>query len=133
MEQNRSQGNNNGRLAIFFATVAVIIFGGYSLFNQTNNTAQVNVSSDNQQEFSSNEISYKGVEGISALNLLKQLHQVETKKFDFGEMVQSINGISADSKHFWSFYVNNAISTVGAGEYTTKTSDVIVWKLEEIK
>ncbi len=94
---------------------------------QSTQTSQV-------QQKSSTEVSYKGVEGKNALELLKQSHKVETKTYEgLGELVTSIDGVSPDSKHFWAFYVNGQQSQVGADAYTTNDADAIVWKLEEIK
>lgn len=87
-----------------------------------------------QQTPKTTEVNYKGVEGQNALQLLKQSHRVETKNYEgIGELVTSIDDTAADSKHFWSFYVNGQQSQVGAGTYVTKSGDNIVWKLEEIK
>lgn len=80
------------------------------------------------------EFSYDGVAGKNALALLKASHKTETKSYKgLGELVTSIDGVKADSKHFWSFYVNGEQAQVGAGAYTTKSGDKITWKLEEIK
>ncbi len=79
------------------------------------------------------EIKYRGVEGTTALVLLKQKYQVETKEFSgLGEFVQSINGQQAGSDNFWAMYVNGALSQVGASQYITKSNDTIEWKLEKI-
>lgn len=79
-------------------------------------------------------VSYQGEEGRSALELLKQKHEVETDTFDgIGEFVVSIDGVVADDKHFWAVYVNDQLSQVGASEYITKLDDTITWKLEAIQ
>jgi hypothetical protein len=79
-------------------------------------------------------VMYQGVEGKNALELLKQNHRVETQEFaSIGEFVKSIDGVAPDSTHFWAFYLNGQQAQVGAGAYMTKNSDVIEWKLEEIK
>src|SRR6185369_14025822 len=79
-------------------------------------------------------ISYKGEQGKTALELLRASHRVETKTFKgVGEFVQSIDGVTPDSKHFWSFYVNGQPATVGADQYKTQDSDTLSWKLEAIK
>ena len=96
--------------------------------------AQQSTQTTQIQQKSSTEVSYKGVEGKNALDLLKQSHKVQTKTYEgLGELVTSIDGVSPDSKHFWAFYVNGQQSQVGAGAYTTKGMDTVVWKLEEIK
>lgn len=95
---------------------------------------QQSTQSSQVQQKSSTEVSYKGVEGKNALELLKQTHKVETKTYKgIGELVTSIDGVSPDSKHFWAFYVNGQQSQVGAGAYTAKGTDTVIWKLEEVK
>lgn len=79
------------------------------------------------------EIGYQGVEGKNALELLRASHRVETKSFDFGEMVQSIDGVKAPATHFWAFYVNGNLAEVGAAEYQTKGDETISWKLQKIE
>jgi len=80
------------------------------------------------------EISYAGVEGETALALLKAAHQVETQSFgDLGEFVQSIDGIQPGATHFWAFYVNGEKAQVGASSYQTKSGETITWKLEAIE
>lgn len=120
---------------VAIVAVAIAIFAGVGLVKddkpasqeQTNQTAQT-------QQIASTDVSYQGVEGKNALELLKQLHQVETKSYEgLGELVTSINGVTADYSHFWAFYVNEQQSQVGAGSYSTKATDTITWKLEEIQ
>lgn len=78
------------------------------------------------------EISYHGVDGKNALELLKSAHQVETQSFSFGEMVQSIDGVKSPATDFWAFYVNGKLSDVGAGDYQTKNGDALSWKLVRV-
>lgn len=78
-------------------------------------------------------ISYSGVDGKTALELLKAGHKVETQNYSgVGEFVKAIDGVTPDKDHFWAFYVNGKTSTVGAGGYTSKSSDKIEWKLDKI-
>jgi len=86
-----------------------------------------------QTQTQSSTISYKGEDGKTALELLKSKYKVETQSFSSGgEFVKTINGTAPDSSHYWSFYINGVESSVGAGSYTTKSSDTIEWKLKEI-
>jgi len=86
----------------------------------------------NPEATTQNEVVYQGVEGQDALTLLKASHSVETKKYDFGEMVTSIDAVAGDNNHFWAFYINGEPATVGAGDYKTKSGDTISWRLEPI-
>ncbi len=74
-------------------------------------------------------ISYKGEEGRTALELLKKHTTVQTKTYDFGELVTAINGQDGGGTKYWTFYVNGAEAQVGAGAYATKGDDKIEWKL----
>jgi len=79
-------------------------------------------------------VSYDGVSGQTALELLKKSHQVEVKDYgDLGQMVVAIDGAAADSAHFWGFYIDGQMATEGAANYETKTGQKIEWKLEEIQ
>ena len=87
-----------------------------------------------QQQSSSAPVRYQGQEGRTALDILRATHDVETQNFaGVGDFVKKIDGVEADSSHFWSFYVNGAQATEGAGTFITKSSDSIEWKLEEIR
>lgn len=121
--------------AILSVTTALLLGGGAAGYIVTKNDApnQTNQTVTAQQN-TQKEISYKGIEGKNALEILKQMHTVETKDYaGFGEMVLSIDGIKPDSKHFWSMYVNDTQSSEGAGSYSTKADETITWKLEEIQ
>ena len=85
------------------------------------------------QQVPTTTITYPGVEGKNALELLKASHVVKTQEFaGAGEFVSEINGVAPDANHFWSFYVNGEQSQVGASQYITKSTDTIEWKLEKI-
>ena len=111
---------------------ALLTIGGgsaYLIANQPEPTPKVSV-----EQRVDKEIAYQGVEGKTALELLKSKYKVETEEFPgVGEMVKSIDGKAATDKQFWGFYVNGEMAQVGAGEYQTKPSDKITWKLEDIQ
>ncbi|HEX3568212.1 MAG TPA: DUF4430 domain-containing protein [Candidatus Saccharimonadales bacterium] len=76
-------------------------------------------------------LSYRGITGKTALQVLQAAHQVQTKIYSgFGPLVTAIDGQIADAKHFWAFYVNGKLAQVGAGSYQTKSTDTVTWKLE---
>lgn len=71
----------------------------------------------------------------SALALLEQAAAdkqfvVDTKTYDFGVMVEGIDGVKADNTHFWSFYINGTPASVGAGEYKPQSGDRIEFRFE---
>jgi hypothetical protein len=78
-------------------------------------------------------IRYSGEDGRNALDLLEAGHRVGLKNYTFGDMVNSIDGVEPDAQHFWAFYINGSLAQVGAGSFITKSTDVIEWKLDEIK
>lgn len=73
--------------------------------------------------------SYKGEDGKDALTILKEKTAVEQNA---SGMVVSINKRKADEskREFWSFYINGKQAMVGAGDYQTKSTDTILWKIE---
>lgn len=58
---------------------------------------------------------------------------VLTKNYDFGMMVESINGIAASDSHFWSYSVNGQPGTVAADKYLLKEGDAVEWKYTKIQ
>ncbi|MBI3956501.1 MAG: DUF4430 domain-containing protein [Candidatus Kerfeldbacteria bacterium] len=58
---------------------------------------------------------------------------IQTKTFDFGVLVEGIDGINADNSNFWSFYVNGVPATVGAGDYTLKDGDTVEFRYESLQ
>ncbi len=48
----------------------------------------------------------------------------------FGKMIDSINGLNAESNSYWSFLVNGGWAPVGAGSYVLQPGDKITFKYE---
>jgi hypothetical protein len=128
------------RLETIFIIIIILVLG--VAYGFLNSKPYPQVSDDKQAQIADNEVvlvpagqvSYKGEDGKSAMELLKANFTVETQDFgDLGQFVKAINGVEPDSRHFWALYVNGAQSQVGAESYITKSSDAIEWKLEEIK
>lgn len=77
--------------------------------------------------------------GTKALALLKEIAQtnnftLEIKSYDFGDLVEGINGIKGDTAtgFYWSFYVNDEMATIGAGDYVVQEGDRIAWKYQKL-
>lgn len=122
------------KIGFFIILAVILVFAVLFGLSDKKAVAPTNQPAEQTQETAPASIRYQGVDGKTALELLKASHNVETKQFSFGEMVTGIDGVSPDpNKAFWSFYVNGKMSDVGASTYVTKSSDVIEWKLEEIK
>jgi hypothetical protein len=78
-------------------------------------------------------VSYEGVTGMTALEILKNLTNVTTEDSSFGEFVTSINGLEAiNNKEYWSFFVNGEYANEGAGTYKTTDGENLEWRLEEL-
>ena len=122
------------RLEIFIIIAAIATVGLVYAFTKQPVQAPTNEAVEQTQRVPVTTISYQGVEGKTALELLKVFHQVEVKSYSFGDMVIGIDGNTPDpNKAFWAFYLNGSQAQVGAGAYVTKSSDQIEWRLEEIK
>ncbi len=69
--------------------------------------------------------------------LKKKLEQtgstVTTKSYNFGAMVESINGITNNSEYFWAFSVNGQPGSISADKYILKNGDVVEWKYTKIQ
>ena len=85
-----------------------------------------------KQQSQTTYVKYQGVEGQTALELLKKYADVKTKHYSFGDLVISINGTAGNGPKYWSFYVNGKLSDVGAGSYVAKSTDNIEWKLQAL-
>jgi hypothetical protein len=120
------------RLEIFVIVVIIAVIGLIYAFTQKPVLAPTNGDA-NEQIVASDKVEYQGVDGKSALELLKQYHNAEIKSYSFGDMVVGIDGKVPDDKHFWAMYINDQFSQVGASQYITKNSDTIKWQMDEIK
>ncbi|QAY71295.1 DUF4430 domain-containing protein [Xylanimonas protaetiae] len=79
------------------------------------------------------EVSYDGVAGLTALELLLRLDPTATATGEGANaFVTAIGGRAADptKNEFWAFYVNGEQAQVGAGTYEMQDGDKITWKLE---
>lgn len=139
---------------LLIALVLVVALGGIIALsvqqsdNTTNNmlespqaniaaeTVSVSTVVDNgstQQTYNS-----KVTSGLSAIDVLLGVAQtngfeVKTTQYDFGILVDSINGIAGDaaSNTYWIYYVNDVSATVGASSYVVADGDTILWKFEK--
>jgi hypothetical protein len=114
---------------------AVIIVGGligFGIVNQDKNTDTTTTASPTAS-VNKELISYQGQDGQKAIDVLKASHTVVTEDSSFGPFVKGIDGLVADSAHYWAFYVNGQYATIGAHQYDSKSSDLIEWKYEAIQ
>lgn len=64
------------------------------------------------------------LEKVAAANSIT----LNTKQYDFGVIVNGIDGLDSTDKQFWLFSVNGKESPVGAGEYTVQNGDTIEFR-----
>lgn len=131
------------KIIISLFVIAILAIAGVWVFNYANKDTDTTSKESTQQLstvslINSSEdgktVTFIGVEGQSALALIKQYAKVETQEYPgLGEYVVSINGVASDStNNYWAFYVNGEASQVGAGDYITKADDDIEWRLEDV-
>ena len=76
-------------------------------------------------------VTYQGVNGQTALALLKVDHAITTKSSSYGEYVDSIDGIAGGIEgRYWIVYVDGKMASVGADKLITKSNQTIDWKFE---
>lgn len=120
---------------IIAAFVAIVTLTGVALSRQNHaENTQKNSSTQTQHtvvQTGLKTVSYDGVEGKNALELLKSKATVTTKQSSYGEYVDTVNGVQGgtDGK-YWTFYINGKMAQVGAADYKTKDGDKIEWKFE---
>lgn len=128
-------------IAVF--AVLVLGAGGYGVYQAVNSQPADTTTSSTTTEptkkvtlvFSEEgkKVTYDGLEGQTALVALQLATKVVTKSSDFGQFVTGINGVVAEeSSEYWSFYVNGAYASEGAGTYVMKAADKIEWRLEKL-
>jgi hypothetical protein len=88
-------------------------------------------SSQQQPAEKTDVVSYKGVNDKTALELLKEVAQVETKDSSYGTYVDTINGVKGGTGgKYWTFFVDGSMATSGADVYKTKDGEAIEWKFQ---
>ncbi len=117
------------KLNILTAAVVALAVGSGTWAHVVNSPShKVNVVTNAQHQIT--QLSYQGIQGQNALALLKKHAAVLTKHYSFGDMVTSINGVKGSGPKYWTFYINGKMASVGAGSYTTKSTDTLAWKLQ---
>jgi hypothetical protein len=116
-------------IAAVVLIIAAIVAGVY--YNQSvTTTTPVAVEQVAKPQLVNNTLTYSGKDGVTALVLLQQNATIVTS--GTGEMayVTSINDVAANpTNQYWEFLINDTSASVGAGSYTTKSTDTITWKL----
>jgi hypothetical protein len=110
--------------------VAIVAIGGFGSWAYIANSPSHKVDAVVTAQHQTTQLSYQGQDGVNALTLLKKHAAITTKHYSFGDEVVAINGTTGNGPKYWTFYVNGKEANVGAGSYTTKASDMIMWKLQ---
>jgi len=78
-------------------------------------------------------VSYEGQDGKTALEILKETHNIKTQESSMGIFVTSINDTTNTPDTFWMFYINNQLGPIGADQYKTKAGEKIEWRFEKFE
>ena len=70
---------------------------------------------------------------INAFELLKSLHKVTAKTYDFGVFIEEIDGVKNTEKNYWALYVNGEYAQKGADQTILQKGDTIEFRYEEIQ
>lgn len=130
-----AQKSNGLKLGVSLMNVVAIIIvvglvgvGGHFLGRYNEKHTQVTPAVASVQTFT-----YEGVDGKTALDLLKEKADAQVQESSIGSFVTSINGTENTSEQFWMFYVNGELAPMGADQYQTKNGDQIEWRFESIQ
>lgn len=77
-------------------------------------------------------ITYEGVDGQTALDLLRKNSEIKTEDSSLGAFVISINGTDNTNERYWMFYVDGKLAPIAADQYKTKSGEKIEWRYEDI-
>lgn len=119
------------KIIIIAAVVIIAGAGAFAMSNAPTKTGEQPQISVTPSMAPANEetVTYTGKEGVDALTLLKENNTAEQNA---SGLVTTINNRKAEDskKEYWAFYVNGKMAEVGPGEYVTKDTDKIEWKVE---
>lgn len=132
MSNGKSSSWGLGNIIAIVILGVLVILGGHFLGVYDSNRQSKNVAGAENtfQPVVEKTLSYDGVNGKSALDLLKADHKVETQDSSFGVFVSSIDGTANSENKFWMFYIDGKLSTISSDQYTTKDGEKIEWRYE---
>lgn len=109
--------------------IGIFGFGGHFIGKQNANNSK----SVEEQVEATQVIAYEGVDGKTALDLLKERAEIQSQESSLGVFVTSINGTSNSDTQFWLFYVNGEMAPFASDQYQTKNGDKIEWRYEKLE
>lgn len=77
-------------------------------------------------------VAYDGIDGKTALDLLREKADIKTEDSSIGVFVTSINGTENTDSNYWLFYVDGQLAPIAADQYQTKPGEKIEWRYEDI-
>lgn len=132
---------------LFIIVVGALLFRQKNLQNEVINSVnqkqlnEISISTPSAQlEFNAGvgeqKQAYEFVATMSsqnALELVQSQVKLDLKKYDFGTMIEGVNGLKADSKHYWALYQAGDYAKTGITELKLTKNEKIELKYEEIK
>lgn len=70
--------------------------------------------------------------GQNALELIESQVKLSLKKYDFGVMIEGVNGLMADNKNYWAIYQNGEYAQTGIAQIELQKNERLELKYEEI-
>lgn len=88
--------------------------------------------------FGNSAIEETPVEAVTALEALEKVSadqgwEIQTKEYDFGKMVEAVNGYKNSPKKAWIYYINGQAGDKAANRYNLSNGDRVEWKYEAVK
>lgn len=146
---------NMSKIIIGVAILVVIIIAGALVQNNSeednanNATNTVNEAAEDTSDLSITTVidngdttaSYdkkvsSGTTALEVINLIATDDGIVlgTTEYDFGTIIDSIDGVGDDTEDgkYWSFYVNDELSSVGMGDYPVNDDDSILMKYQAL-
>ena len=111
------------------------------LFNDAAPVAEINpsIAPSAQLEFQVGESNFQKdyqfvatASGQNALELVDSQVELSLKEYDFGTMIEGVNGLMADNKNYWAVYQNGEYAKTGIAQIELQKDDKIELKYEEI-
>jgi len=129
------------------AIIFILLVSSFAVFNLLNKIPKEKTSVQTGQEDIAGIVSlileydkdniatYSGElkQGTTAFSILEEIANkesiiVETKKYDFGTMVESIGDNKNSKEKAWIYFVNKTAGDVAADKKTLNAGDVVEWK-----
>lgn len=72
------------------------------------------------------------ISGQKALELVESQAELKLKEYDFGVMIEGVNGLMADNKNYWAVYLNGEYAQTGIAQIKLQKDERLELKYEEI-